>query len=144
MHRRITADIQRSQRGFTLDLMTPMAFSIRQVAPSPRCVYSRERSSSAFQLQMMCSSCRASCTQVVTACSTGCMANMAVRKPAPPTTRYPTTAIMVLTIQLDEGVISVNVFSDLVLMAVAATALAQPLAQLVLVPQSRFKGSPLP
>jgi hypothetical protein len=51
---------------------------------------------------------------------------------------------MVLTIQLDEGVISVNVFSDLVLMAVAATALAQPLAQLVLVPQSRFKGSPLP
>jgi hypothetical protein len=44
----------------------------------------------------------------------------------------------------NEGVISVNVFSDLVLMAVAATALAQPLAQLVLVPQSRFKGSPLP
>src|SRR6516164_1165890 len=39
MHRRITADIQRSQRGFTLDLMTPMVFSIRRVAPSPRCVY---------------------------------------------------------------------------------------------------------
>ena len=39
MRRRITADIQRSQRGFTLRLMTPMAFSIRLVAPSPRCVY---------------------------------------------------------------------------------------------------------
>ena len=39
MRRRITADIQRSQRGFTLGLMTPMAFSIRRVAPSPRCVY---------------------------------------------------------------------------------------------------------
>jgi hypothetical protein len=39
MRRRITADIQRSQLGFTLGLMTAMAFSIRRVAPSPRCVY---------------------------------------------------------------------------------------------------------
>src|SRR5438477_11755721 len=35
MRRRITADIQRSQLGFTLSLTTAMAFSIRRVAPSP-------------------------------------------------------------------------------------------------------------
>jgi hypothetical protein len=38
MRRGITADIQRSQLRFTLGLMTAMAFSIRRVAPSPRCV----------------------------------------------------------------------------------------------------------
>src|SRR5437764_5341177 len=39
MRRRITADIQRSQLGFTLSLTTAMAFSIRRVAPSPGCAY---------------------------------------------------------------------------------------------------------
>jgi K+:H+ antiporter len=40
--------------------------------------------------------------------------------------------VIVLTILLDEGLISVNVFSALILMAVASTALAMPLARLML------------
>jgi Kef-type K+ transport system membrane component KefB len=40
--------------------------------------------------------------------------------------------VIVLTILLDEGLISVNVFSALILMAVASTALAMPLASLML------------
>jgi Kef-type K+ transport system membrane component KefB len=44
--------------------------------------------------------------------------------------------LIVLTILLDQGIISVNVFSALVLMAVATTALAQPLARFALAHES--------
>jgi Kef-type K+ transport system membrane component KefB len=40
--------------------------------------------------------------------------------------------VIVLTILLDAGIISVNVFSGMILMAVVSTALAMPLARLVL------------
>jgi Kef-type K+ transport system membrane component KefB len=45
--------------------------------------------------------------------------------------------LIVLTILLDAGIISVNVFSALVLMAVATTALAQPFARLMLAQEAR-------
>jgi Kef-type K+ transport system membrane component KefB len=40
--------------------------------------------------------------------------------------------VIVLTILLDAGIISANVFAALVLMAVVSTALAMPLARLML------------
>ena len=45
--------------------------------------------------------------------------------------------VVVLTILLDGGIISVNVFSALILMAVASTALAMPLARLMLAQEVR-------
>ena len=45
--------------------------------------------------------------------------------------------LIVLTILLDAGIISINVFSALVLMAVATTALAQPFARLMLGQEAR-------
>jgi hypothetical protein len=43
--------------------------------------------------------------------------------------------LIVLTILLDAGIISVNVFSALVLMGLVSTALAMPLARLALTQQ---------
>jgi Kef-type K+ transport system membrane component KefB len=45
--------------------------------------------------------------------------------------------VIVLTILLDAGIISANVFAALILMAVVSTALAMPLARLVLAPRGR-------
>ena len=47
--------------------------------------------------------------------------------------------MIVLTILLDVGVLSPNVFSALIVMAVVSTALAMPLTQLMLALENRQK-----
>jgi hypothetical protein len=45
--------------------------------------------------------------------------------------------LIVLTVLLDSGIISANVFSALVLMAVVSTALAMPIARLTLARENK-------
>ena len=47
--------------------------------------------------------------------------------------------VIVLTILLDAGIISANVFAALILMAVVSTALAMPLARMMLSQEQRAR-----
>jgi hypothetical protein len=47
--------------------------------------------------------------------------------------------VIVLTILLDAGIISANVFAALILMAVVSTALAMPLARVMLAQENRTR-----
>jgi len=49
--------------------------------------------------------------------------------------------VIVLTILLDAGIISANVFAALILMAVVSTALAMPLARMMLAPRTRRQSA---